>query len=331
MILADKIIEERKKNGWSQEELAEKLGVSRQAVSKWESAQSVPDLQRVLEMSQVFAVSTDYLLKDEISGTAPCAPVDVAADSEARHVSMEQANTFLAAKHKTAPKIAAATFLCIVSPVFLLLLSAGSETGLIKLSENAAAGIGMVLLLLFVAVAVSIFISCGYTTHDFEFLESEEFETEYGVTGMVRETKQQYLGKYSIYNVYGTVLCILSVVPLFAGLIFTENGFVLVASVSLLLIIAGIGVVFFIVAGVNMSSVDKLLQEGDYTRKKKKNSAFTGAVCSAYWMAATAIYLACSFTTMDWERTWIVWPIAGVLFPAVAAIVNAIGCRRKEK
>lgn len=43
MILADKIIDLRKKNGWSQEELAEKLGVSRQAVSKWESAQAIPD------------------------------------------------------------------------------------------------------------------------------------------------------------------------------------------------------------------------------------------------------------------------------------------------
>lgn len=66
MILSEKIAEERKKNGWSQEELAEKLSVSRQAVSKWESAQSVPDLQRVLRMAEIFGVSTDYLLKDEI-------------------------------------------------------------------------------------------------------------------------------------------------------------------------------------------------------------------------------------------------------------------------
>lgn len=51
MILADKITEERKKNGWSQEELANQLGVSRQAVSKWESAGAVPDLQRILQMS----------------------------------------------------------------------------------------------------------------------------------------------------------------------------------------------------------------------------------------------------------------------------------------
>ena len=51
MILAEKIMEERKKNGWSQEELAEKLSDSRQAVSKWESAQSIPDLQRVIQLS----------------------------------------------------------------------------------------------------------------------------------------------------------------------------------------------------------------------------------------------------------------------------------------
>ena len=59
MILADKIIEERKKNGWTQEELAQKLGVSRQSVSKWESAGAI-------QLADLFGVSTDYLLKDEV-------------------------------------------------------------------------------------------------------------------------------------------------------------------------------------------------------------------------------------------------------------------------
>ena len=59
MILADKIIRLRKKNGWSQEELAEKMNVSRQAVSKWESAQTVPDLEKILQLSGLFGVTTD--------------------------------------------------------------------------------------------------------------------------------------------------------------------------------------------------------------------------------------------------------------------------------
>lgn len=66
MILADKIITLRKKNGWSQEELADQLEVSRQSVSKWEGAQSIPDMNKILKLSKVFGVSTDYLLKDEI-------------------------------------------------------------------------------------------------------------------------------------------------------------------------------------------------------------------------------------------------------------------------
>ena len=66
MIFADKLIKLRKKNGWSQEELADKMNVSRQAVSKWESAQSVPDLEKILQLGNLFGVTTDYLLKDEI-------------------------------------------------------------------------------------------------------------------------------------------------------------------------------------------------------------------------------------------------------------------------
>ena len=66
MIFADKLIHLRKKAGWSQEELAEQMNVTRQSVSKWEGVQSVPDLEKMVRLSELFEVSTDYLLKDEI-------------------------------------------------------------------------------------------------------------------------------------------------------------------------------------------------------------------------------------------------------------------------
>ena len=59
MILANKIIALRKKAGWSQEDLADQLGVSRQSVSKWEGAQSIPDMDKIVQMSRIFGVSTD--------------------------------------------------------------------------------------------------------------------------------------------------------------------------------------------------------------------------------------------------------------------------------
>ena len=63
MNLANRIQTLRKTKGISQEELADRLGVSRQAVSKWESEQSSPDLERIILMSEYFDVTTDYLLK----------------------------------------------------------------------------------------------------------------------------------------------------------------------------------------------------------------------------------------------------------------------------
>ena len=66
MIFADKLIRLRKQAGLSQEELASELNISRQSVSKWEQAQSIPDLDEIIQLSTFFNVSTDYLIKDEI-------------------------------------------------------------------------------------------------------------------------------------------------------------------------------------------------------------------------------------------------------------------------
>ena len=82
MLLSEKIMSLRKRNGWSQEELAQQLGVSRQSVSKWESMASIPDIQKIMAMSELFGVSTDYLLKDELEELpATAITADYAASS----------------------------------------------------------------------------------------------------------------------------------------------------------------------------------------------------------------------------------------------------------
>ena len=103
MIFADKLILLRKKAGWSQEELADQMNVTRQSVSKWEGAQSVPDLEKMLRLSELFGVSTDYLLKDEIEEAEH---IDSSDDTPSlRRVSMEEANAFLSVKLRTAKTI----------------------------------------------------------------------------------------------------------------------------------------------------------------------------------------------------------------------------------
>lgn len=328
MILADKIIALRKKNGWSQEELAEKVNVSRQSVSKWEGAQSVPDLEKILQLANIFGVSTDYLLKDELEETEYVAAVDT--DMNVRHVSMEEANEFLRVKEVTSTRIAFATFLCILSPITLILMGIASEVGAVHITENAAGGVGMIVLLVLVAAAVAIFISSGSMTSQFEYLEKEVFETEYGVTGMVKERQKQYKDTYTKCNVSGACLCILAVIPLFVGVISEKEMFVGVM-LAVMLVLIGIAVVFFITAGIKWESMQKLLQEGDYTKRKKARRTTGSIIAPIYWPIVVAIYLALLFMSKENEYSWVVWPIAGVLYAALVSTVDVFRNQREKK
>ena len=313
MILADKITNLRKKNGWSQEELAEKMQVSRQAVSKWEGAQTVPELEKILALSKLFGVTTDYLLKDEIedeefTGDADRAPI--------KRVSLALANEFLAWRNRAARRIAAATFLCIISVIPLLLLGAAAEVPEYPISENLAAGAGLVALLLFVAAANALFISCGFKNSPFSFIGKEPFETEYGVDGMVKEKQKAYRTAYAKTNIIAACICILSPVPLFVGLV-TGQEFFMVVMLTVTLFFAGIGAALFTLAGVRWASMQKLLKEGDYAPRDQRKTRIRETVSTVYWLTATAVYLGWSFLTNAWEITWVVWPIAGILFAVV--------------
>ena len=329
MIFADKLVRLRKKAGWSQEELAEQMNVSRQSVSKWEGAQSVPDLEKMIRLSKLFGVSTDYLLKDEIEEAG--AILTDMEETSVRNVSMEEANAFLLVKAETSKTIAGAVLLCILSPVGLLLLGAASETANLNVSENTAGGIGMIVMLVMVAIAVAIFIHSGSKTAPYEYLEKEVFETEYGVIGMVKERRDQFKSEYVRNNMIGACLCVTALIPLFGGVIINEENDLLMAlMLCISFAIAGIGVVFFITVGIIWESFKKLLQEGDYARTKKEHRSFQSVITTVYWLVTTAIYLSFSLPTESWKEGWIVWVIAAVLFPAVITIANAIENNKKK-
>lgn len=321
MIFADKLIELRKKSGWSQEELAEQMNVTRQSVSKWEGAQSVPDLEKIIQLSKLFGVSTDYLLKDEIEANEnESASLKTEEKLNVRRVSMEEANKFLAAKTQTAKTIACGVFLCIISPICLMILSVMSEKTIYNISENVAAGIGMITLLIFIANAVTLFILSSSKTSAFEFLENEIFETSYGVTGMVKERKEDYRESYTKNIAIGVCFCVLSLVPLFAAIIISEDDLFMVSMVAVMLALIGIGVNFIVKTCIIWESFDKLLQEGEYSKRKKKEKIASSKVNTIYWSVVTAGYLAYSFISYKWHFSWIIWPVAAVLYPAVTSI-----------
>lgn len=324
MILADKIIQQRKKNNWSQEELAEKLGVSRQAISKWESAQSTPDLERILEMSRLFGVSTDYLVKDEIESELIQGEAEESG-SPLRRFSMEEANAFLKVKVKSAKQIAFGVWLCIMAIIPLVLSEIWSNS-------SFAEPIGFILAAFIVAGAVALFLLNGFKLKAFEWMEKDRFETAYGVNGMVKERLKSYLPKFLTRIVIGVILCIVTLATFAASeflpqVIQIEKNVVIAVGFA----IAGIAVYLFVSAGIIRGSFSMLLQEDDYRPEKKAVDKKIEPIMGIYWLAATAVYLAYSFITMEWHRSWIVWPVAGVLCGVLYIILELIYGKKMNK
>ena len=328
MILGEKIAQLRRKNGWSQEELADKMGVSRQAVSKWESNQTTPDLERILRLSSLFGVTIDYLLKDGAEPEIPRAEAE--EETQIRLISLADAADYLSLRERASVQIALGTFLCFLAVIPLLLLGAAAEQ--FQQSEALAALIGLVSLFLLAAIAVVIFMRCGFHSAPYHFIESGAFRAEGGVNDMVRARKMQFRSTYLRGNLIGVCLCILSPLALFSGIL-SESDFTQVLLLCVTLLLAGIGVVSFILVGVRWASMERLLREGDFAPRTKSGSfkrackirveSLDEQLNSAYWLLTTTIYLAWSLFTHDWGKTWIVWPVAGVLFCAIRVIVDA--------
>lgn len=313
MILADKIIEGRKRLGLSQEGLAERLSVSRQAVSKWESAQAMPDIDRIVELAALFGVSTDCLLKEEME-----MPTGTGAEQPTRRrVTPAEADAFMAARRRSSRLISLGTALAVFSPVLLIFLAGFSEAGIGGVSENLAGALGMTALFGFVAGAVLLFVFSGRGMRAWKAIREEPFEAMPGVTDLANEKRSAYESVYTAGLAVGIGLCILAVVPLIVAGAMNAPDFVCTSMTALLLAIAAIGVYLIVRVSTVWGGFDALLQEGDYSDGEKKVSKKLQLVSGAYWCIATAIYLGWSFITDAWHVTWIVWPIAGVLFTAV--------------
>ncbi|MBQ8563848.1 MAG: helix-turn-helix transcriptional regulator [Firmicutes bacterium] len=335
MNLGDKIMTLRRQRGWSQEELAERCQVSRQSVSKWESGQSAPDLDKILTLSEIFGVSTDFLLKESVDRDVVTAveavmpaSVDGGADTgrgdfvqeevvACSRIGRAEADEFLGHEAYWAPLVALGVSMCILSPVLLILMGGLAEIGVLPVSENLAVGLGIILLLVIVASAVTLFIRYGMLEHEYTSITEGRFELAYGVEAMVRERKKAFLPECTQKVTIGVVMCILAVVPLLAAS-FLESELLLILAVTLLLCVVAVAVNLFVRSGIVWGSFDRLLKEGDYRPESEKSLA--DKIGGVYWPLVVAVYLLWSFVSGDWHFTWIVWPVAALVFAAIAGI-----------
>lgn len=318
MTLAEKIVYYRKCRGWSQEDLAEQLNVSRQSVSKWESAASVPELDKIIQLSQIFGVTTDALLMDAALPEAPAIPESQPEPPQLRRLTFSEGRRYVELTHSTARRFAPAVTACILSVIPLILLGGICEyRGTI--SEGMAGGVGVTILLLVVAAAVAVFITGGMKLSKYEYISTEPFEADPELIRWATEEKERLTPMFTRHIVTGVTLCILAVIPLILLGCTGAETFHLVLGVALLLFLVAVAVYLFVSGGMRYGCYNQLLQLGDYSPEQKRVNRFSGP----YWCVVTAIYLVVSFLTGRWDQTWLIWVCAGILFGAVCAIASS--------
>ena len=336
MILAEKVTTLRKKKGWSQEELAEKLGISRQSVSKWESGTSIPDIDKIIMMSRLFGVSTDYLLKDEVEETVAQESKD-AKEIAIKSVSVEEANLFMDLTRRLAIPRAIAVALFVLCPTPLILLGGMCEYGRIPLTENLAGGLGVALLLVIVAIGTFVLIVGNTKLSKFDYLEKEPFVLQYGVSGITEKNKELFSGPYHISVAVGAVICILGALAVILPATMGADEFIIVCFTDILLVMIAVAVFIFVWAGTIQDSFNKLLQLEEFSPEHKSVAKRIRFFPGVYWTVVTAIFLGL-MTYGDIRQPYefygpilhgpmvlgIFWVVAALLYAAIKKILYAI-------
>ena len=141
---------------------------------------------------------------------------------------------------------------------------------------------------------------------------------------LAREQKSTYEGTYNRYTIIGVILCITAVIPLFCAAAFHASDFFVLLGLSVSLLIVAVAVYLFVVCNTIQNTYLQLLQEGEFTKSSKRHQKLLEPVSTVYWLAVTALYLGFSLITMRWESSWVIWPVAAILYGVIVTLCRIL-------
>ena len=244
-------------------------------------------------------------------------------------VTSSQAEEFIQKRIHFGNMIALGVFLCIISPTAYIILDELSDIGII--SSALADSVGMMSLFVVISIAVSILIFNAISNEKYEHYEKEKIILDYSTQKEIEEQAGTFRSVFGFKITVGVVLCILGVIP--AGVLdeIAKTDFMQsVADMSavFILIAVAVGVSLFITAGMRRDAYNIILNKEEYSIKKtinrKKSERIIGIIAVIYWPLTLVIYIVWSFLSLGFGVSWIVWPIAGIIFGSVAATINLI-------
>ncbi len=280
----------RKLKNYSQEDLADKLQVSRQAVSKWESGTGYPETEKLISICDLFDCSMDELIRGKIS---------IDSNSE-----KELYDSFM---NKFSKSISIAIMLILIGTTLFITILGFNE------ANNM---LGIVVLLIFVVFAVPIFIVKG--------IEMENFKSKYPKLSNIysEEEIDNYNNKFSKMIALSVSIILIGVVVSMITIalkIFNEDS---TFPVSILMCFVSVSVPLLTNTGLQKDKYDIEKYNRENSMYSKKELDKVGKYCGIIMLIATIIYLLISFIFNIWEISWIVYPIGGILCGIVSILLK---------
>ena len=291
MNFSENLVNLRKANNMSQEALAEKLGVSRQTIYKWENGVTYPDMAYAMDIAKVFNVTVDSLMNDEVVS-------DVSKEDI-----IKKTKSF---------------GLGIGISVFVIMLGVALQVLLGGFNDDTLAILGTVVMLtmIFGSVLYIVLVSIRFEAFKKEFEPTIDF------------TKQEKIKEHSSFTrnlVLGIGLIFIGIIQL-VFLSITDDDTIMIFSTSTLLALIGLGVLFIIYAGV----MHDLYQNGNefLVTEDKKPKSKLGWLYGVIMLTATIAFFIWSFAVNAWEISWICFPIGGLLC-GIVGIIDGVISKKK--
>lgn len=225
---------------------------------------------------------------------------------------IESVRSGLAVLGRRAWMIALGVLLCIVSPVSNILFDALEVDGY----ENLLEGIGVCIMFALIAVAVVLFVLSGGVAKEWK---DGNFQLDKEAEQYVQKEKRKKTGIFQLFIAVGIAVCVLSVVPPIMVDSLDLNDPWVDLSGGMFLIVVAIGVFLIVYGAMKKGNYNWMLHIGEPGTENAKYKAvytnpYVDTVMSVYWNTVTCVYLCWSFLTFDWHISWIVWPIAAVIY-----------------
>ena len=291
--------------------------------------QVISEFGNIDELAEALEVEAH---RDTLAAAAASEPHDgqrrrrASEQLEHLYLSANEVDQYRSDVRRASPLVALGVLLCILSPAVLIVAGGYAREAQ---REGPLLLLGLGCLFLFIVAAIPLFVLASSRFSPWEKLEHKVIDLDQATRRGLMEARDAQRGGFALRVSVGVGLIIIGVFVLIGVALLIEEDIPVLYATSGLLAFVALGVALLIHNGLNYEVFSRLLNEGDYSAEAMARNRYFAPIAAPYWLLVTAAYLLWSFLGKSWHISWIIWPIAGIVFGAIAVFVSAINARRR--